>query len=303
MPNLGSRWLPVDKEPLGEGGQGNAFLVSDAQDPRGQRYVAKVLKGAKLTDQSPRWKRLEEEVAVCKSFDHPNVVRIVDSGHTLGSGYPYFVMPFYPGGSLQKGRMQFGSPLEIFIAFADICDGLAHVHGKRIVHRDLKPANIFLGASQPVVGDFGLCFRFDAESLTETMEVATARWFGAPELRNGHLDNPLPCADIYSLGKLLYWLFTGRVYDRDEQEYGVDDRKLSYVLAQRGINTTTGVIDDRLIHAGAFADEIVQQTVRYRPVDRIQDAVELASKVRRLIARFQAGGRAIDQRLAQRCLF
>jgi serine/threonine protein kinase len=187
--------------------------------------------------------------------------------------------------------------------FADICDGLAHVHSKAIVHRDLKPANILLAASQPVVGDFGLCFRFDAESLTETMEVATARWFGAPELRNGHLDNPLPCADIYSLGKLLYWFFTGRVYDRDEQEYDVDDRKLSYVLAQRGINTTTGVIDDRLIHAGAFADEIIQQTVRYRPVDRIQNAVELASRVRRLIARFQAGGRALDLRLPQRCLF
>jgi len=128
MPNLGSRWLAVGKEPLGEGGQGNAFLVSDAQDTGDPRYVAKVLKGAKLTDQSPRWKRLEEEVAVCRSLNHPNVVRVADSGHTQGSGYPYFVMPFYSGGSLQKGRTRFGSPVEVFSAFADICDGLAHVH-------------------------------------------------------------------------------------------------------------------------------------------------------------------------------
>lgn len=153
------------------------------------------------------------------------------------------------------------------------------------------------------MGDFGLCFRFEADSLTETLEVATARWFGAPELRNGHLEHPLPVADVYSLGKLLYWLFTGRVYDRDEQEYDIEDRKLSHLLSQRGINTTTGVIDDRLAHAGAFADEIVAQTVRYGPSDRVQDASALASKVRQLIARFEAGGRALDLRLPQRCQF
>ena len=57
------------------------------------------------------------------------------------------------------------------------------------------------------------------------------------------------------------------MYDRDEQEYEVDDRKLTHILSQRGINTTTGLIDDRLIHAGAFADELVSDTVRYHPAD------------------------------------
>jgi serine/threonine protein kinase len=304
MPDFGSRWRVVDQDLLGEkGGQGNIFPVLDAQRPGGDSYVAKVLKGAQLTEQSPRWKRLEQEIEVCKSFNHRNVIRVVDSGHTERSGYPYFVMPLYSDGSLQKNRGRFVSPTEIFNLFAEICDGLAYVHAKGVVHRDLKPANIFLDASHPVVGDLGLCFRFDAESLTETMEVATARWFGAPELRNGHLESPMPCADIYSLGKLLYWLFADCVYDRDEQDYEVADRKLYQVLAQRGINTTTGVIDDRLIHAGAFADEIISQTVCYEPTNRVQDAGELATKVRCVIARFQAGGRALDLRLPQRCLF
>lgn len=303
MPHLGPRWVVVEKEPLGRGGQGQAYLVSDAQNPDGERHVAKILNGARLTEQSPRWKRLEEEIEVCRSFNHPRVVRVVDSGHTQQAGYPYFVMPYYAGGSLQESRAQFSSPLAVLALFAEICDGVAYVHERGIAHRDLKPANIFLDAGHPVVGDFGLCFRFDAKSLTETMEVATARWFGAPELRNRHLDNPTAAADTYSLGKLLYWLFTGRVYDRDEQEYGTEDRQLAKVLEQRGINTTTGVIDDRLIHAGAFADEIVSQTVRYQPTDRLQHAGEVASRVRCLIARFEAGGRSLDLRLPQRCLF
>jgi serine/threonine protein kinase len=301
MPDFGSRWLLAEKKPLGKGGQGHAYLVSDG--PGGPQYVAKVLIGASLTDQSPRWKRMEEEVEVCKSFNHPNVVRLIDSGHTQNSLYPYFVMPLYAGGSLQDRGAPFGSPpVEILNFFAGICDGLAYVHSQNIIHRDIKPANIFLdAASLPVVGDFGLCFRFNAESLTERMEVATARWFGAPELRDGHLENPQPSADIYSLGKLLYWLFTGRVYDRDEQEYDRADRKLPRVLAQSDFDTEAN--HDQRMHAGAFADEIVSQTVRYQSADRIQRADELAAKVRKTIARVLSGGHALDFGLPQRCLF
>jgi len=315
MPDLGPRWQLVAKEPLGAGGQGSAFRVRDTQRPDGNEYVAKVLKGAKLTDQSPRWKRLEEEIEVSRSFDHPNVVNVIDAGHATGRGYPYYVMPFYAGGSLREHAPKLRSPLEVFTLYEGICDGVAYVNSRGIVHRDLKPANIFIDArGRPVVGDFGLCFRLDAESLTETLEVAAARWFGSPELRNGHLENPQPSADIYSLGKLLYWLFTGNVYDRDEQEYDIEDRKLSQrFLRGDGLNLATNAIevrdpfhtvrDDRLIHAGAFADDIVSETVRYHPRDRIQYVNELASKVRRVIARFRAGGRALDLRLPQRCLF
>jgi len=75
--------------------------------------VAKLLNGAKLTDQSPRWKRLEEVIEVCRSFNHAHVVRVIDSGRTLQTGYPFFVMPFYSGGSLQENRAEFASPVAI----------------------------------------------------------------------------------------------------------------------------------------------------------------------------------------------
>lgn len=90
MPDFGPRWPLVKKDRLGKGGQGHAYLVSDAQDPERREHVAKVLSGAHLTGQSPRWKRIEEEIEVCRSFNHPNVVRLIDSGHTRNSQYPYF---------------------------------------------------------------------------------------------------------------------------------------------------------------------------------------------------------------------
>jgi serine/threonine protein kinase len=86
MPDFGSRWTLLERATLGGGGQGKVFLVSDAEDPNGLQYAAKVLNGARLTDQSPRWKRLEEEIEISKSFDHPNVIRVIDSGHTKRHG-------------------------------------------------------------------------------------------------------------------------------------------------------------------------------------------------------------------------
>jgi len=208
MPDFGPRWILVERVPIGSGGQSKAYLVSDIADPS-IRCVAKVLNGAALTDQSPRWKRLEEEIAISKSFDHPNVVRVIDSGNTRQSGYPFFVMPFYSDRSLQDNKKKFTSPAEVFKIFLDVCEGTAYIHGKSVVHRDLKPANIFLDHGRAVVGDLGICFRFEAQSLTETHEVATARWFGAPELRDGHLELLSPCADVYSLGKNPLLAFCG----------------------------------------------------------------------------------------------
>ena len=303
MPDFGPRWKYLGEPPIGKGGHSQVYPVSDSENPEGPRRAAKILNKGKLTAESQEWKRLEAEIEISKTFDHPNVIRVIDSGYTAGSGYPFFVMPLYSGGSLQEARIQFGSPAKVFSLFSDICEGVAYIHGKGVLHRDIKPANVFVDAGHGIAGDLGLCFRLDADSLTEPMEVATARWFGAPELRDGHLPNPLPCADVYSLGKVLYWLFTGKVYDRDEQAYDVPDHKLAHILAQSGIDITAGIIDDRLIHAGAFADEIVSLTVRYRPSDRIQLASELATKVRQMIARFESGGRALDLDLPLRCMF
>lgn len=175
MPNFGPRWEWIDKRVVGRGGQSRVFRVRDT-GTGDDAFVAKVLSGADLTKESARWKRLEHEIEVSKAFGHPNVVKVIDAGYTGDSGYPFFVMPLYPMGSLENYREQLKTPVEILELFVKICDGVAHVHSKPIVHRDLKPANIFIDEDRnPIVGDFGICFRFGAESLTEPMEVAAAR--------------------------------------------------------------------------------------------------------------------------------
>lgn len=288
MPNFGARWKVVDKMPIGKGGQSHAYLVSDASETTNKQYIAKVLNGA---DDPVRRQRLESEIQKCKEFDHPNVVQFIDSGHTENSNYPFLVLPFYEHRSLAEYRQKLPTdPAEILKFFAKICDGVAHVHSKGIVHRDIKPANIFVSAEhEPVVGDFGISYRDTDERLTATMEAVAPRWFGAPELRNGYVENPTKSADVYSLGKLLHWMFTGNVYDREEQEYGQ--------------NAVAAALDPTLA-AYWFIDEFVGVTVRYDPRDRkIPDAKDFASVTRQIMNRIKAGGHVLNLDVPQRCVF
>jgi serine/threonine protein kinase len=169
MPDFGPRWKHLAEPLVGKGGHSQVYPVSDSENPDGPRRAAKILNKGKLTAESQEWKRLEEEIEISKTFDHPNVIRVIDSGYTPGSGYPFFVMPIYSSGSLKEARTQFNSPAKVFNLFADICEGVTYIHSKNVIHRDIKPANILIDVGRGIVGDLGLCFRFDADSLTEPM--------------------------------------------------------------------------------------------------------------------------------------
>src|SRR5262249_19593468 len=142
-------------------------------------------------------------------------------------GWPYFVMLYYTLGTLEAVYDQLGTPLDRMRVFLAICEGVAYAHSRRLIHRDLKPSNIFMSTLQhPVVGDFGLCYRADENAegrFTQSTEAVGARKYMPAEWREGRADEPKHTGDIYSLGKILYWLFQGRVYDGHEDDHVTDD--------------------------------------------------------------------------------
>jgi serine/threonine protein kinase len=169
---------------------------------------------------------------------------------------------------------------------------VAHAHERGIVHRDLKPGNIFLDAKyDPIVGDFGLRFLLDDETLddrlTETMEVAGPRWFGAPEARDGRLEDVTPAGDIYSLGKLLHWMFSGQAFDRENH------RVPRYTLGK-------GLGDRRefeLLH------ELLDRMILEQPLGRFQSSQMIVEAVTELIGVLEVNGRPILFNFAHRCSF
>ncbi|MGH9676715.1 MAG: serine/threonine-protein kinase, partial [Candidatus Acidiferrum sp.] len=140
-------------------------------------------------------------------ISHPNICRVFDIGEV--DGRLFLTMEYIDGEDLASllrriGQLPQSKALDIA---RQMCAGIAAAHGHGVLHRDLKPANIMLdGRGRVRITDFGLA------SLAENVEAAELRAgtpaYMAPEQFAG--TELTPRSDIYSLGLVLYEIFTGK---------------------------------------------------------------------------------------------
>jgi serine/threonine protein kinase len=268
-------------------GQGEARKVTRVGDSDSALYVLKTMHPAQAR-KPERQERFLREIEALRKLNDPRILKIVDYGYDE-RGAPYLVTPYCENGTLEN--LPAGTVIETVRQFLEICKGVAHAHENAIVHRDLKPRNIFLDAAyHPIVGDFGLCFLLDGdedERVTETMEVAAPRWFGAPELQDGRLEDMTVAGDVYSLGKLLHWMFTRRAFDREKHRG--DRNRLGRGVADRR--------EFELVH------ELLDRMIVEQPLARYQSASLVVEAVRGLIQVLEAKGRPILINFAHNCSF
>jgi serine/threonine protein kinase/Tfp pilus assembly protein PilF len=195
----------VIREPIGSGGVAIVYLAEDKDLDR--KVALKFLSPDFSRD--PDWRqRLQREAHAVAQINHPHVVTIYEVGEYAGQ--PFIAMEHVEGGSLDdyisKRRMSVEEAVEIAI---QISDGLAEAHGRGIVHRDIKPSNILVSErGRAKIVDFGLAALLKREATPHAGLVVGTAAFMSPEQIQG-----LPAdtrSDLFSLGAVLYKLFTGK---------------------------------------------------------------------------------------------
>jgi serine/threonine-protein kinase len=191
---------------IGKGGFGSVILVEDTAI--GEEIILKFVNRDVEADPR-RIKRFKRELLYARRITHPNVIRIHDF-LILGKSYA-ISMEYFPSHTLADALQQGPFSLKRGIkATWDICSGMSAAHQVGVVHRDLKPDNILLHDSGVIkVVDFGLAVVTHSDArLTKTGILLGTPVYAAPEqVRARTIDAR---TDIYSLGVIMYELFTGR---------------------------------------------------------------------------------------------
>ncbi|MHC4991752.1 MAG: serine/threonine-protein kinase, partial [Planctomycetota bacterium] len=189
---------------VGRGGMGEVYRADDLK--LGQSVALKFL--PRLVAADDRWlDRFHSEVRIAREVAHPNVCRVYDIVEDQGEHF--IAMEFIDGEDLDSLLKRIGRlPKDKGIQIArQLCAGLAAAHDKGVLHRDLKPANVMIdGRGNARITDFGIAAL--ADELDGREHRAGTPAYMSPEQLDG---KPLTArSDVFSLGLVLYEIFTGR---------------------------------------------------------------------------------------------
>ena len=199
---LGGRYRIISL--LGKGGMGEVYRADDLT--LGQQVALKFLPRT-LASNSHALARLRSEVRLARQVSHPNVCRVYDIGESEGD--IFLSMEYVDGEDLASllrriGRVPSDKAIEVA---RKLCAGLAAAHHKGVLHRDLKPGNVMLDSrGEVLLADFGLAAVADQVEGAEVRSGTPV--YMAPEQMAG--EEVTVRSDIYSLGLLLYEIFTGK---------------------------------------------------------------------------------------------
>lgn len=190
---------------VARGGMGVVFEATDLELNR--RIALKILKEGEAHADSIR--RLHREAILASRLQHPNIVRIHETG--VADGTHYISMDFVEGPTLasqiQEGELVVRDAVTIL---THVSDAIAYAHQQGILHRDLKPGNILLDPERgPVITDFGLAKDIIKPGVLTVpgAQVGTPRYMAPEQVEGGEVG---PATDVYALGAILYEALTGR---------------------------------------------------------------------------------------------
>jgi serine/threonine protein kinase len=253
---MGKNWGDWENlKAAGEGGQGHIFQVRHKTDDR--------IGALKRLKNPMRMDRFKNELNAAKTLNHPNIAKLLD--YDTSDDPKFVVFEWEDGGTLadMKASDLEAIDLDMRLSWCEqLANALAYAHEEKMVHRDIKPEKVLISLDRKVVRlcDFGLVFFVDGDRVTATMEQAGSRYYIAPECEDGRSDKIGASTDLYSFGKLVYFLVSGgRIFARERQ------RQPENALPSNSRNPF-------IEHVASIIDRLVVDD----PVQRIQSASEVS---------------------------
>jgi Tol biopolymer transport system component/predicted Ser/Thr protein kinase len=254
-------------EKLGEGGMG---VVYKARDTTLDRSVALKFLPAQLAPSEQDKARFIQEARAAAALSHPNICTVYAIEEF--DGKLFIAMDFVEGQTL-KERPPISQRQAIEIGI-QIADGLAAAHEKGIIHRDIKPENIMVRKDGIVqIMDFGLAKLRSvagASRLTKAgSTIGTIGYMSPEQVQGQDVDHR---TDIFSLGVLLYELFTGKSPYR-----GAHETAILYEIVNEDPAPMSTVKSD----VPPELDGIVLECIAKEPAERYQSVAEVGKELRR----------------------
>lgn len=245
---------------------GFATIYTCCRQEDGARCALKVLRTDTSIDEDSV-ARFRREIRLLKQVIHPNLIRIFEDNLDSSPTHPGYVMEFatyslgeYIDGTAAKTNL-FGTSVSrpaldgptAAAVFQDVASAVSalHTHQPAILHRDINPNNVLWVEGRGwMLSDFGLAAFMSRSPATSTFKTNTG-----PGIGTGHYTAPEQwrdlrsasvCSDVYSLGVLLWELFSSE----------------------------TGFRTDHLGLA-SWVESVVRKAVSYKPEDRYQSVGEL----------------------------
>ncbi|MGD9590159.1 MAG: protein kinase [Pyrinomonadaceae bacterium] len=246
---------------IGKGGMGEVYKAEDLEL---EQTVALKFLPEELAKNEELLRRFRGEVRNARQVSHANVCRVFDIGET--EGLYYLTMEYIDGDDLSMllkriGRFPSDRAVEVS---RQICMGLAAIHKAGILHRDLKPANIIIDSKgEARITDFGIAGLEDQVQGLES-RIGTPAYMSPEQADGKELTKQ---SDIYSLGLLLYEIFTGK------QAYEGDS-----VQELRVKHATTTPKDPSDIVAGIdpIVEKVINRCLEKDPHNRPDSALRVA---------------------------
>lgn len=197
---------------IGEGGCSEVFLVED-------QVLHKVWLMKKIWKTDAKGKEYEKEMELLKNLSHPAIPRVVEFFYDEKA--KYYILDYIQGETLRdvmkRGKI---TKKQIERWLTELMEILVYLHNRKpaIFYGDLKPENIIVGKQGNIsLIDFG-----SASLVTESVTKSYGtKGYAAPEQycgKSGKISLDIR-SDIYSLGQVIFELFTGELYEEGKSDY------------------------------------------------------------------------------------